>query len=53
MDPTATLANIREMITQTLDDEQPVSVSELAESIESLDRWITDGGFLPKDWQEV
>lgn len=26
---------------------------DLADRIDHLDRWITNGGFLPKEWEEV
>lgn len=53
MDPNATLAEIRDLYKRVLDGEDETYATDLAEAIESLDRWITDGGFLPKNWDEV
>lgn len=46
MDPNATLARIRKLI----DSSDPDDLAELAESIRSLDGWISNGGFLPTAW---
>lgn len=52
MDPNATLAGIREIVAKTyrqtgatLDDS-----SRLYDLTESLDTWLTQGGFLPEAW---
>jgi hypothetical protein len=44
MDPTATLAEIRERLKH--DD-----VARILELFTSLDEWISKGGFLPEQWQ--
>jgi hypothetical protein len=55
MDPDACLKEIREIKKEILcgnvilADMEHVS-DRLAELIDTLDYWITRGGFLPKDW---
>jgi hypothetical protein len=52
MDPNSALAAIRELTERVLngaDDRH--NARALAESIESLDTWLTRGGFKPADWQ--
>lgn len=53
MDPNEVLAAIRRLTSDeadwTLDDPVDVAV-ELAELVDSLDKWLTHGGFLPADW---
>jgi len=49
MDPDATLAEIRALIKAAPLDE---CWDRLAELIESLDEWISRGGFLPSDWDQ-
>lgn len=65
MDPDANLNEQRELaasILETLDvdeddvenidiDELRYDVERLAELVQSLDTWISRGGFLPKDWR--
>ena len=59
MDPDAVLMLIRQRIEQWLEvddandfSEQSVMVGELVDALQALDRWLTTGGFLPKDWQQ-
>jgi hypothetical protein len=48
MDPNATLTELRELV--AFDDPAAVA-EEMAERIEALDAWLTNGGFLPDEWQ--
>lgn len=56
MDPNANLEEIRTLLAerQELDREgkelDPLDLCRLAELIESLDGWLSGGGFLPKAW---
>lgn len=54
MDPDATLAEVR-LLSQRLLEESGggLDALRLAELVESLDGWISRGGFLPSDWNEV
>jgi hypothetical protein len=54
MDPNEALDRIRNLI--RMDDVMPLDrddVGTFIELVQSLDEWITKGGFLPSDWQEV
>lgn len=56
MDPNANLAEIRELTSRLLKQDQFSHENEedgiaLAEFVEALDQWLSAGGFLPKDWQ--
>lgn len=64
MDPTVTLeaarAAAREVWVQVgkvdvtaVDDPIVNAATELAEAFEALDKWVSMGGHLPADWQEV
>lgn len=54
MDPDATLAQIRELITQQqTDDLNDTDTANLVELIDSLDEWLTKGGFLPTEWNAL
>ena len=51
MDPNATLRRLRELMEETIeDDNSSHRENELAELVWSLDSWLTMGGFLPKRW---
>jgi hypothetical protein len=55
MDPTATLARIRDLLKQIQDpNEGPATramlADELAELVDALDQWLSSGGFPPQDW---
>lgn len=56
MDPNANLEEIRRLIESlredTFDREDDISddVLHLLDLVESLDRWICRGGFLPSEW---
>ena len=58
MDPTATLATIRILIKQidATDGNAHIQLAdladELAENVRQLDKWITNGGFLPAQWRK-
>ncbi len=49
MDPNATLRELREMIGDS-DPHSAARSRRYAELIESLDDWLSSGGFLPSDW---
>lgn len=61
MDPNATLARIRELITAmhvtagttrvSAFDAYANQAAELEELVEALDGWLTNGGFLPTGWR--
>lgn len=52
MDPNATLANIREILsTYWAGPSEPELVDRLAELTGDLDEWLTNGGFYPDAWQ--
>ena len=52
MDPTACLAEIRKLLEDNelfvMDDNE---AHRLIELMESLDNWMTGGGFLPEQWK--
>lgn len=53
MDPNVTLAQLRELTARLLamGDRADVKAIELAELFDSLDGWITAGGFTPDAWK--
>jgi len=52
MDPNETLKVLREMVARVFaDDNADDNATELAETFDNLDNWITRGGFLPEGWQ--
>lgn len=57
MDPNATLRDIRQMVKDLAASKNTDHMldlgDDLASAITQLDEWITTGGFLPHDWQEV
>jgi hypothetical protein len=56
MDPDATLAQIRNLIIQHQTSAEEMSTSdaaELVELVDSLDEWMTKGGFLPTEWNAL
>lgn len=58
MDPAATLDQIRAYCRALLDDESPdynpdnlgQDAIGLAEAVQNLDRWLSQGGFTPQQW---
>lgn len=53
MDPDANLREQLEISKRiTMGREEEGDSDRLAELVQSLNRWITDGGFLPKAWQQ-
>ena len=52
MDPDVALREIRSMVAAALDDGARIDIDELAILVESLDNWISRGGFLPKSWRQ-
>lgn len=53
MNPDKILKNMRDLCSRLLNEEYQGYGSDLASDFEALDRWITDGGHLPNDWDEV
>lgn len=60
MDPNANLAEQRKIIARMREHIQRVACActrcdedaqRLLELTEALDRWLVDGGFLPKEWK--
>lgn len=53
MDPNAALKDIREIVA-AFDKESCTQedLETLAELVSNLDKWLSNGGFLPKPWQE-
>lgn len=53
MDPNANLLEQREIVSRMLDSRGKKGDGErLAELVEALDEWISNGGFLPSRWQQ-
>lgn len=52
MDPNEALQIIRTetALYRAMGAEQ-LDVDRLVEAVDALDEWLSDGGFLPKDWQ--
>ena len=50
MDPDKVLENLRSFVNR---DERyfDYEIAEFLESFQNLDRWISRGGILPKDWE--
>lgn len=55
MDPNVTLNEIRAMIGlfDAGDYSHTLHTDKLVDLIDGLDKWITNGGFLPDPWKEV
>lgn len=55
MDPNTALTDIRQLVKQYNSDGDwhQLDADLLVDRIEALDKWITNGGFLPDDWKEV
>ena len=50
MDPNVSLANIREMLEEYHRTGFVFHTDRLFDHIEDLDHWLSNGGFLPADW---
>ena len=50
MDPDATLALIRYYLTRP-EEEWGRNLDEFMTLVESLDDWLSRGGFYPRDWE--
>ena len=56
MDPNTMLTDLRRLaarVWQASPAELEVRALELAEKVESLDLWLTRGGFLPTAWERA
>ena len=53
MDPDAALKEMRALVEEVLNDDDPSedSAERMSELFDGLDGWISKGGFLPQDWQ--
>lgn len=54
MDPSATLTEIRRLVAEGMDGSDAElfdRMSELLDSFDGLDGWLSRGGFLPEAWQ--
>lgn len=49
MDPDAALKVLRGMVSRFQNDDAWID-NDFIEHFDALDKWITSGGFLPKDW---
>lgn len=52
MDPDEALKNAREAVIVFYESGQQHGGAELAAAFEALDGWLSQGGFLPQDWQK-
>lgn len=54
MDPNETLKRLRKLAKRIGSMAEPYDddALELAELVDALDQWITNGGFLPRDWKK-
>lgn len=50
MDPEITLFELRELAQDLSWNNDEISI-RMGELFQNLDTWITNGGFLPKDWE--
>ena len=58
MDPNQALIDLRELVEEILVGGSAAFTwkdlaESLAEAVESMDEWISRGGFLPEDWEEL
>jgi hypothetical protein len=51
MDPNKTLEDIRRLLDLERETKLPENRSELSDLVDALDEWLSQGGFLPADWQ--
>jgi hypothetical protein len=53
MDPDATLADIRHTVREYEAGRTDLDFEEFLSLVDSLDQWITKGGFLPASWEKA
>lgn len=59
MDPNEALKMLRNMVTYHIDGETTdwteavCALQEISETFDGLDKWISNGGFLPENWKKV
>jgi hypothetical protein len=54
VDPNETLTVLRKAAFRIMaDPDAAPDAEELAEAIQNLDEWITNGGFLPREWERT
>lgn len=51
MDPNEALAEIRRMVAEASDDPESADINYLVDLVDGLDKWLSTGGFLPKEWE--
>jgi len=51
MDPDIILRDLRQAI-EDWEVHEHCNIDGLIDSIDALDKWLTMGGFLPKDWRQ-
>ena len=55
MDPDEALKRAREAAQRykrNIPRDPPVAADDLADAFEAIDSWLSNGGFLPQDWQK-
>ncbi len=51
MDPNETLERLRELAAIIVrSDDDATAAYELADAVQNLDQWLSNGGFLPQAW---
>lgn len=53
MDPNANLAEIRKILAKSDEETSILEYERLAELMEALDNWLSQGGFLPEAWKKI
>ena len=52
MDPNVTLESLLELINEDCTTEElAYNINEILDLVESLDTWLSKGGFLPERWK--
>jgi len=57
MDPNIALDKLREMCAEATQSEEGellgINIFDVTEAFEALDQWLSNGGFLPSEWQDA
>lgn len=53
MDPNETLADLRNMFSLSHGDMETADVAAIRDRFDALDEWLSKGGFLPGDWNQL
>ena len=51
MDPDEVLREVRDLTEEVLMMHSGTAAEKLAERVETLDSWLSTGGFLPREWR--